>query len=143
TIRMWDAQTGESVGEGLSNPFGRIDSLALSSDGRHIASSSEMFIVVWDVNAFTGKDTSQGPPGVHPSLINFKATASSSEDPSASALSTPPGYKEWDGWVMEKNDNLVIWVPDEYRGHVLWRGMLFFVGREALTIDFANASYQI
>ncbi|EJF55417.1 hypothetical protein DICSQDRAFT_36645, partial [Dichomitus squalens LYAD-421 SS1] len=42
------------------------------------------------------------------------------------------------GWIIDMDDNLVIWVPDEYRDALLWRGMLFFIGREALTIDFAN-----
>ncbi|TBU26193.1 hypothetical protein BD311DRAFT_604647, partial [Dichomitus squalens] len=133
TIRMWDAQTREPVGENLCNPFRAIDSLSLSRDGRRIVTASYRIIVVWDANIITGKY----PTGPHASFINFKVmTTCSTED--QSEISTTRTFKTQDGWITDIVNNLVIWVPDEYRDSLLWRGMLFFVGREALTIDFAN-----
>ncbi|EJF58055.1 hypothetical protein DICSQDRAFT_39507, partial [Dichomitus squalens LYAD-421 SS1] len=42
-------------------------------------------------------------------------------------------------WITDNNDNLVMWVPDEYRDCLLWRGMVKIVGHESITIDFSNA----
>ena len=153
TIRMWDAQTRQPIGESLSCPFGDIDSLALSPDGRRMVSRSGRSIVVWDVNAFTGKqhilsshklninilfpDARLEP---HPCFINFKSTTTSSaEDPSG--LSATPRLKTWNGWVTDKAGSLVMWVPDEYHDCVLRRGMSKGLGREWLTVDFGNAFY--
>ena len=41
------------------------------------------------------------------------------------------------------NADLVLWVPEEYRASLLWRGTLFLIGREPLTIDFAGAPHGI
>lgn len=80
----------------------------------------------------------QDPAGAHPSFINFKAaTMNAAND--ASGLAPIPTFRKWDGWVMDINGNLVIWVPDEYRHFLLWRGMIMFLGHEPLTVDFTLA----
>ena len=153
TIRMWDAQTREPIGDSLSCPFGAIYSLALSPDGRRMVSRSGRSIVVWDVKAFTGKQHTLSSHKLninilfpdaglepHPSFINFKSTtASSAENPSG--LSATPRLKTWNGWITDKAGSLVMWVPDEYRGSLLWRGMIRTLGRESPAIDFRNAFY--
>ncbi|TBU28031.1 hypothetical protein BD311DRAFT_664181, partial [Dichomitus squalens] len=45
------------------------------------------------------------------------------------------------GWIMDENSNLVIWVPDEYRTSLIWRGMLLLIGCKPLEIDFANTRH--
>ncbi|TBU23133.1 hypothetical protein BD311DRAFT_769109 [Dichomitus squalens] len=128
---MWDAQTREPVGECLYNPFGGIDSLALSPDGRHIISSSDTSnrIIVWDMEAFTD------PHKAHPSFFNA-TTTSAAEDPS---VLSPLKYEAWNGWITDNNNHLLMWVPDEYRDCLLWRGMVKVMGCESITIDFSNA----
>ena len=57
------------------------------------------------------------------------------------APSGPPKLKIVDGWVMDENDKLLIWVPDEYRASLWCPGMLLLVGCEPIEIDFAKACY--
>ncbi|TBU26175.1 hypothetical protein BD311DRAFT_603707, partial [Dichomitus squalens] len=133
TIRMWDTQTRKPVGECLFNLFMSTGSLAISPDGCCIVTSAGRSIVVWDI-------LFQDPPRVHPSFINFKASpAYSAEDPSR--LAAIPKLRTWDGWLTDMNNNLVIWVLNDYRDSLLWRGMVKFMGRESLTVNFANACY--
>ena len=49
--------------------------------------------------------------------------------------------KTGDGWIKDKNGNLMMWVPDEYRDSVLQQGMYEFLGSEGLTVDFNKASH--
>jgi hypothetical protein len=48
-----------------------------------------------------------------------------------------------DGWVIDEEDNLIIWVPDEYRNSLWWPRMRTLIGgREpSITIDFTDARY--
>lgn len=49
TIRIWDVETGESVGESLRGHTGEILSIVYSSNGRHIVSgSSDKTIRIYD-----------------------------------------------------------------------------------------------
>ncbi|KZP17859.1 WD40 repeat-like protein [Athelia psychrophila] len=49
TIQIWDAETGEAVGESLKGHTGEIMSVAYSPDGTHIVSgSSDKTIRIWD-----------------------------------------------------------------------------------------------
>ena len=68
-------------------------------------------------------------------------TASSSEV--VAALSDSPELKMVDGWIMDDDDNLLIWVPDEYRASLWSPGTLVLVGREPIDIDFGNALHGI
>ncbi|KIJ55996.1 hypothetical protein M422DRAFT_78458, partial [Sphaerobolus stellatus SS14] len=54
TIQIWDAETGENVGEPLEGHTGGVVSVAFSPDGKHIVSGSyDKTIRIW--NAETGK----------------------------------------------------------------------------------------
>ncbi len=49
TIRIWDAETGTTVGNPLKGHTGDVESVAYSPDGRHIISGSDdMTIRIWD-----------------------------------------------------------------------------------------------
>ncbi|TBU21715.1 hypothetical protein BD311DRAFT_827915 [Dichomitus squalens] len=53
--------------------------------------------------------------------------------------STLPEYQFWNGWITDEDGNYVMWVPDEYRDCLLWRGMVKVMGRESVTIEFPDA----
>ena len=55
------------------------------------------------------------------------------------ALLAVSKLKMTDGWIKDKNDNLLIWVPDEYRAYLWSPGTLVLVGRDPIDIDFGNA----
>ena len=49
TIRIWDAESGATVGEPLTGHNGAVHSVAYSPDGQHIISgSSDRTIQIWD-----------------------------------------------------------------------------------------------
>ena len=55
TIRIWDAETGSSIGKPLEAHTDSVWSVACSPEGRHIISgSSDKTIRIWDAN--TGSD---------------------------------------------------------------------------------------
>ncbi|EJF64990.1 WD40 repeat-like protein, partial [Dichomitus squalens LYAD-421 SS1] len=128
TIRFWDLEKGKVYHS--MYPTDRRRFVSWGEDGK---------IRMWDVqtrkpvgenlcNPFRAIDSL--------SLSRDVMTTRSTED--RSEISTTRTFKTQDGWITDVDNNLVIWVPDEYRDSLLWRGMLFFIGREALTIDFAN-----
>lgn len=66
-------------------------------------------------------------------------TTNSTDAPSE--LSSTAVLTTWNGWISDKANNLVMWIPDEYRDSLLWRGMSKFLGREPLIVDLGNAFY--
>ena len=62
---------------------------------------------------------------------------------SLAVLSDGPGLKMADGWIMDEDGSLLIWVPDEYRASLWSPGMLVLVRREPIDIDFGNARHGI
>ena len=75
-------------------------------------------------------------------LTNFKPTMTRPAE-SLAVLSDCPGLKMADGWIMDEDGSLLIWVPDEYRASLWSPGMLVLVRREPIDIDFGNARHGI
>ena len=75
-------------------------------------------------------------------LTSFKPTTRRPTE-SLAPLSDSPKLKMVDGWIMDDDDNLLIWVPDEYRASLWSPGMLVLVGREPIDIDFGSARHGI
>jgi WD40 repeat protein len=68
TIRIWDAETGEAVGQPLQGHDGYVMSVVFSSDGKHIVSGSrDNTIRMWDVE--TGDAVGQPLQG-HTDWVN-------------------------------------------------------------------------
>ena len=71
TVRVWDAQTGQSVMDPLKGHDKRVTSVAFSPDGRHIVSGSgDNTVVVWD--AQTGQSVMDPLKG-HDNYVNSVA----------------------------------------------------------------------
>ena len=75
-------------------------------------------------------------------LTDFKPTTTRPAE-SLAVLSDSPKLKMTDGWITDEDDNLLIWVPDEYRPSLWSPGTLVLVGREPIDIDFGDVYHGI
>ncbi|OCH89251.1 hypothetical protein OBBRIDRAFT_31370 [Obba rivulosa] len=72
TIRMWDAETGQTVAGPFNGHTDEVTSVAFSPDGKRVVSgSSDETIRVWDVEI--GRTTVAGPFNGHTDCVNFVA----------------------------------------------------------------------
>jgi WD40 repeat protein len=95
---VWDAWTGDALMEPMRGHTDSVMSVAFSPDGERIASGSyDETIRVWD--ARTGSTTAD------------KFT-SSTVDLGTDAITLP--YAQ-ESWVRGPNQELIMWVPPEYR----------------------------
>ena len=70
-------------------------------------------------------------------LTNFKPLTTRPAE-SLAVLSDSPELKMADGWIVDDDGNLLIWVPDEYRASLWSPGTLVLVGRDPIDISFEN-----
>jgi len=56
---------------------------------------------------------------------------------------TYPQIRMKDGWLVDEEGNLLIWVPNEYRNSLWWPGMHLLIGGRdpSIAIDFQGACY--
>ena len=105
-----------------------VNSLAFSPDGkRFLSGSDDLTIRIWDVE--TGKSVCEpfvGHSGTVESVKYFpdgNRFASGSQDGSIRIWTIPNEGAEWymkeDGWIVGKNKELLIWIPNELRRTVI------------------------
>ena len=147
-LRVRDAESGEISCEIHTEHKG---SVCFSPDGRCIASlSDESSISMWD--AFTG-DLIFGPLKGHLGPVNCvsflpdgKRLASASGDGRIRIWSVDdcPKFVPWklrvdNGWIVGKNDELLIWLPTELRDTLITPGTVSILNRSFSTIlDFSK-----
>ena len=61
TVRLWDATTGQPVGQPMTGHTGRVNSVAFSPDGKRILSGDDKTVRLWD--ATTGQPVGQPMTG--------------------------------------------------------------------------------
>ncbi|KAG9075154.1 hypothetical protein FS749_013197 [Ceratobasidium sp. UAMH 11750] len=124
TIRIWDAHTGEVIGQPLQGHTGSVNSVAYSSDGARIVSGSrDETIRVWDAH------TAQMP--AHPLEGD-------------SHRANP--FARWtlndDGWVVTSEHKRLVWVPPHLRGALLRPLNTLLISRHGFVkLDFSNAKF--
>ena len=124
TIQVWDAQTGDQVGNPLQGHTDSVLSVAFSQDGRHIVSgSSDGTIRVWDAQTlstnsgnagqrtkFTSvKFSSSAAYALHNAQCLFVDTSDATEGDSKDLV-----YLQADGWIVGPKGKLLLWVPPAY-----------------------------
>jgi len=112
TIRLLDIQS-HSVFT-LFGHGGPVQSVAFTPDGRSFVSgSSDATIRVWDVKAALSLSSEEG----HNSLARLGSAT----------------FKG-DGWLVGPLGELLLWVPAEYRGHLLLPPSSMLIGSHRVTL---------
>ncbi|KAJ6564870.1 peptidase C14 [Mycena vulgaris] len=121
TIRVWDARTGEAVTEPIQGHTDSVLSVAFSPDGAHIVSgSSDHTIRVWD--ARTGVTTANK---FTPSTVDLSA-----------GPITLPHVNE--SWIRGPRQELVMWVPPEYRVYLQLSPRFIVIGSARVIVDMSR-----
>ncbi|KAF7364754.1 hypothetical protein MVEN_00345300 [Mycena venus] len=120
TICVWDARTGEAIMEPILGHTDWVWSVAFSPDGAHIISGSKDWtICVWDVR--TG------------------VTKAAKFSPSTLDLSTCPITLPLtgDSWIRGPNQELIMWVPPEYRSYLQLPGRFITIASARVIVDMS------
>ena len=162
TIRIWDAETGASVGNPLKGHTDKVRSVAYSLDGQRIVSgSSDGTIRTWHSEALTtvGKShkgntypvqSSDGQYTLSSSYDNITRVSDAfphvSIQRSSCGLMHPDFYAKPDinGWVRDSMGGLLYWVPRDCRPGLHSPALLTIAltahGR-SVSLDFNNIAF--
>ena len=127
TILIWDAET-RNIYRVIKEHSDTVTSLAFSPDGKtFLSGSNDQSIRIWDVES--GESICDPFVG-HSGFVLFveyfpdgNRFASGSLDGTIRIWSIPKEDVEWymrkDGWIVGKNNELLIWIPNELRRTVI------------------------
>ena len=127
TILIWDAET-RNIYRVIEEHSDVVTSLAFSPDGKtFLSGSNDQTIRVWDVESGESIcDPFVGDSGFVRIVEYFpdgNRFASGSSDGTIRIWSIPKEDIEWnmrkDGWIIGKNNELLIWIPNELRHTVI------------------------
>ncbi|KAG9089549.1 POC1 centriolar protein A, partial [Ceratobasidium sp. UAMH 11750] len=150
TIRIWDAHTGQSVGQPLQGHTSVVSSVAFSPDGAYIVSSSEdQTVRIWDVQ-------SCAEMGGIPESGNTSTQPNIPSRPNADAQRAGPHicnpgcridgpHTTWtldsDGWVVTHESKFLVWIPPDLSVTLLrLENTAIISARGCLQLDFDHRS---
>ncbi|KAG8697495.1 hypothetical protein FRC08_006487 [Ceratobasidium sp. 394] len=164
-IRIWDAHTGQPVGQPLTGHTDSVYSVAYSPDGAYIVSGSDdgdIYIWATDLeepigsrpdsssqlaqSAIHSPDHSRiiSSPAQNDSSASKTATDSTPEQRSEPKGATPlhDGTLNEDGWVVNTNNDRLLWVPPFARSSPqIPRKPVATPAVHQITLDFQDAKF--
>ncbi|KAG8696306.1 hypothetical protein FRC08_007247 [Ceratobasidium sp. 394] len=160
TIRIWDAQTGQPVGEPLGEGHKLlVNSVAYSPNGAYIVSGSlDKTIRIWDARrrgmqrpAATFSSVHSGPsPGSEHLLFHGAQHAPRISEKATNRITEYESHEagvmlgDWtlnkQGWVVDANQNRLVWVPHGLRDALLRARNTAVISRSgSVRLDFSGA----
>ena len=166
TIRIWDAKTGDAVGDPLKGHTDWVWSVAYSPDGWHIISrSNDGTIRIWDAktgatvgyplkgHTYSVQSIDYSSDGWHIASESCDDTTrvmdSFSDAPTrhSSRHSVPSEFfakPDMDGWVRDSEGGLLYWVPHECRASLHSPGLITIPltsRARFVSLDFDNIAF--
>ncbi|KAJ7120365.1 hypothetical protein C8R44DRAFT_536505, partial [Mycena epipterygia] len=143
TVRVWDAQTGQPVGEPFIGHTGCVYSVAFSPDGTQIVSgSADNTIRIWDTTAtWDGRTIDVDSESSSHITVSKTITYSSLADNlchQSSWSAVPPFWKIKDGWVYSHSSQLLFWLPSQYRSGFWLPRTKLIIGGQTIGLSYSH-----
>lgn len=134
TIRIWDVVTGAIVRPPMTGHTGTATAVVFSPDGAHIVSGSEDCTVrMWDIGPTTD-------PSAANSVLEIRKRGPWSDYPHLTSELAGRGFALKNGWIVDSEDHLILWVSPAYR-HDLHGFGTHILDHEIIELDFSDFKF--
>ncbi|KAG8762472.1 hypothetical protein FRC12_009018 [Ceratobasidium sp. 428] len=145
TIDIWNIYTGQPMGQPLAGHTENITCVAYSPDGAQVVSGSgDSTIRIWDVPqplGQTGASDSSAQSLVHTSDVISDTATSEQPNNHLVVQSNPDWTLDSEGWVVNSNQERLIWIPLQHQGTLLRPPNSVIISRKgSLSLDFESAN---
>jgi len=135
TIQVWNIQTASQVGNPLQGHTSSVWSVAFSPDGRHIMLGSEDHTIqCWDAHI----QSRSAQAGNFPTMM---IQPNPSQFVKHSKHLGHSLFLKDDGWVVDSNDQLFLWVPPSYHPFYLYSPSTRLIIGNFPTLDISNMAH--
>jgi len=159
TVRVWDAELGQAIGEPLQGHSDSVWSVAFSPDGKHIVSgSADNTVRVWDAESgqAIGEPLQGHSDGVWSVAFSpdGKHIVSGSSDNTVQVWDAAfegtcvSGFSDGsvlhqDGWMTTTDGQLLFWIPFSNRLGLLWPRNTIVIGAKPTQLDYHQFSHGL
>ncbi|KAG8723034.1 hypothetical protein FRC09_005015 [Ceratobasidium sp. 395] len=143
TISVWDASTGLRVGPSLTGHASEVNCVACSPDGARVASgSSDQTVRIWDISESLAAASSESSSSHHDTHISETALGTDKSEPDTQEQSNIYWTLDRQGWVVNSNQERLIWVPYQYRDTILRPPASIMISyKGSISLDFQGAMF--